>query len=70
MTIPTLRLGTSEVRGLLRSPLTRAIVSGLVFIPLLYSGMYLWSFWDPYGRLKRVPVALVNETPPKVASRR
>ena len=30
-------------------------------LPLLYGALYLWSFWDPYGRLDRIPVALVNE---------
>lgn len=30
-------------------------------LPLLYGALYLWSFWDPYGRLDRIPVALVND---------
>lgn len=29
-------------------------------MPLLYSGMLLWAFWDPYGHLDDLPVALVN----------
>ena len=32
----------------------------VMFIPLLYAGLFLYSFWDPYARLDRVPVAVVN----------
>jgi putative membrane protein len=32
-----------------------------MLLPLLYGALYLWSFWDPYGRLDRIPVALVND---------
>lgn len=48
----------------LRSPLTAAALAALVLIPLLYSGMYLWSFWDPLDRAEHLPVALVNEDEP------
>ena len=33
----------------------------MMFIPILYSGMLLWAFWDPYSKLDKLPVALVNE---------
>ncbi|MDX8364602.1 YhgE/Pip domain-containing protein [Cytobacillus sp. IB215665] len=33
----------------------------LMFIPLLYSGMFLWAFWDPYDQMDRLPVAVVNQ---------
>jgi putative membrane protein len=33
----------------------------VLLIPLLYSGMFLWAFWDPYGKLHELPVAVVNE---------
>lgn len=29
-------------------------------IPLLYSAFYLGAFWNPYGHLHRLPIALVN----------
>ena len=29
-------------------------------IPLLYSGTFLWAFWDPYGKVDQLPVAIVN----------
>ena len=31
-----------------------------MFIPIMYAGMYLWAFWDPYGNLDHLPVAVVN----------
>jgi putative membrane protein len=58
------RLGLLTVRSFLRSPLPAAALAALLLIPLLYSGMYLWSFWDPFGRMERLPVALVNEDEP------
>ncbi|QQE79354.1 YhgE/Pip domain-containing protein [Alicyclobacillus sp. SO9] len=49
-----------EWRRIWRNKLTRAgMLVGLI-IPLLYSFLYLWAFWDPYGSLDKLPVALVN----------
>nr|WP_228046280.1 YhgE/Pip domain-containing protein [Saccharopolyspora sp. HNM0983] len=36
----------------------------LLLVPLLYGATYLWANWDPYGRLDRVPVAVVNADRP------
>lgn len=36
-------------------------IIAVVFVPLLYAGMFLWAFWDPYDYLKDLPVAVVNE---------
>lgn len=33
----------------------------VLFIPVLYSGMFLDAFWDPYGKMDQLPVAVVNE---------
>ncbi|WP_433748718.1 YhgE/Pip family protein [Falsibacillus pallidus] len=33
----------------------------ILFIPIMYCGVYLWAFWDPYSHLDRLPVAIVNE---------
>ncbi|MEU8107870.1 YhgE/Pip domain-containing protein [Nonomuraea muscovyensis] len=49
---------------MLRSRLTRMALAAVVLLPLLYAGLYLWSFWDPQGNLDRVPVALVMEDRP------
>lgn len=38
-----------------------AIVAAVIIIPLVYSYMYLFAFWDPYSRLDKLPVAIVSE---------
>jgi putative membrane protein len=47
-----------------RGPLRRLVPVALLLIPLLYGALYLWSSWDPYGRLNKVPVAVVNSDRP------
>ncbi|MGW1678412.1 YhgE/Pip family protein [Saccharopolyspora sp. NPDC002376] len=47
-----------------RGPLRRLVPLVLVLVPLLYGSLYLWSNWDPYGKLGRVPVAVVNSDQP------
>ncbi|TQN32728.1 putative membrane protein [Haloactinospora alba] len=66
-TLPTLRLSGLSVLSFLRAPLPAAALAALVLVPLLYSGLYLWSFWDPFGRTGDLPVALVNEDRPATA---
>ena len=36
-------------------------ILAVLFIPVLYAGMFLWAFWDPYAQLSDMPVAIVNE---------
>lgn len=55
------KLAALELRKFGRGRLPRAALVALLLLPLLYGALYLWSFWDPYDRLDRVPVALVNE---------
>ncbi|NEC86916.1 YhgE/Pip family protein [Streptomyces sp. SID12501] len=55
------RLAALELRRFGRGRLPRAALASLLLLPLLYGALYLWSFWDPYGRLDRIPVALVND---------
>ncbi|MQY07022.1 YhgE/Pip family protein [Actinomadura macrotermitis] len=67
MRLPALAAGGLELRRFQRHRLTRIALAGLVLLPLLYAGLYLWSFWDPYARLSHVPVALVVEDQPAKA---
>lgn len=39
-------------------------ITAVIFVPLLYAGMFLWAFWDPYDHLDDIPVAIVNEDVP------
>lgn len=52
-------LAVTEVRRF-RGPLPMAAAIFLVCVPLLYGAMYLWSNWNPYGRLADLTVAVVN----------
>lgn len=36
-------------------------ITAVIFIPILYAGMFLWSFWDPYEYIDDIPIAVVNE---------
>ena len=53
---------------LLRKEFTQIIKSkkilipiiAVLFVPILYAGMFLWAFWDPYKQLDDLPVAVVN----------
>ncbi|MGR6969913.1 YhgE/Pip family protein [Streptomyces cynarae] len=55
------KLAALELRRFGRGKLPRAALVALLLLPLLYGALYLWSFWDPYGRLDRIPVALVDD---------
>ncbi|UKS62814.1 YhgE/Pip domain-containing protein [Bacillus toyonensis] len=35
-------------------------IIAVLFVPILYAGMFLWAFWDPYEQLDDLPVAVVN----------
>ena len=37
---------------------------GIALIPLIYGALYLMAFYDPYGKLDTLPVAVVNEDVP------
>lgn len=54
----------SEWISMLRSPKSVVTLIGILLIPAIYSGGYLWAFWDPYAHVERLPVAVVNEDRP------
>lgn len=54
-------LARLELRRFYRGRLPRAALVALLLLPLLYGALYLWSFWNPYGHLDRLPVALVQQ---------
>ncbi|GGZ66643.1 YhgE/Pip family protein [Streptomyces subrutilus] len=54
------KLAALELKRFGRGRLPRAALAALLLLPLLYGALYLWSFWDPYSRLDKVPVAVVN----------
>lgn len=50
----------SEIKRFGRSRMTRAAIVVLMLLPLVYGALYLWAYWDPFGQVDKMPVALVN----------
>ena len=49
-----------ELKEIVQNRMLLISIMGIMLIPLLYSGIFLWAFWDPYGHLNELPVAIVN----------
>ncbi|GLY67639.1 YhgE/Pip domain-containing protein [Amycolatopsis taiwanensis] len=54
------RIAATELRRLTAGKLPKLAVVALVLVPLLYASFYLYANFDPYGRLSKLPAALVN----------
>ena len=50
----------AEWKQLLRSRKLMVPMIAILFIPVLYAGMFLWAFWNPYANMSELPVAIVN----------
>ena len=59
-------LGT-DLKRYSRGTLPRIALLTIILMPLLYGAMYLWAFWNPFGEVNKVPVALVNSDTGAVA---
>lgn len=51
----------SEFQSLWKDKKLTLSIVVMFIMPVLYAGMLLWAFWDPYGHLENLPVAIVNE---------
>ena len=51
----------TEWRHLCKNKILLLSMVVISFIPIMYSGFFLGSIWDPYGQTKNLPVAFVNE---------
>lgn len=51
---------TKEWAAIFKNKKVLISICVIALIPLLYSSMFLWAFWDPYGKLNELPVAVVN----------
>ena len=54
----------NEIRSLRKNKILLVVVIAIIAIPFIYAGLFLKSMWDPYGNLKNLPVAVVNEDCP------
>lgn len=50
----------AEWKNLLTTKKMIVPMIAILFIPVLYAGMFLWAFWDPYANMNDLPVAVVN----------
>lgn len=50
-----------DMGAALKNPKVLIPMFVVLFIPVLYSGLFLKAFWDPYGKMDELPVAVVNE---------
>lgn len=55
-----IKLALFELRKF-RGRTSRLVPVVLCLVPLLYGAIYLWANWDPYGKIGRIPVAVVNQ---------
>jgi putative membrane protein len=51
----------AELKTILTNRKVLVPIIAILFIPVLYAGMFLWAFWDPYKYLSDLPVAIVNQ---------
>jgi putative membrane protein len=56
-----LSLFSKELSRIVRNRKLLIPIIGILFIPIMYSGMLIGVNWDPYGKLSKLPVAVVNE---------
>ncbi|MCE4956618.1 YhgE/Pip family protein [Macrococcoides caseolyticum] len=49
-----------DFKALLRHPVLFASLIVILFLPIIYSAVFIYSMWDPYGQTKDLPIAIVN----------
>ena len=57
----SLGIAILELKRLSRNRFARVATIVVCLMPLLYSFLYLYAFWDPYDNLEKMPVAIVNQ---------
>ncbi|WP_269928398.1 YhgE/Pip domain-containing protein [Kocuria massiliensis] len=56
-----IRLALSELKRMTGGVFPKLVMVALACVPLLYGGVYLYSNWDPYGKVDHVSGAIVME---------
>lgn len=49
-----------DFRALVKHPILFASLIVILFLPIIYSAVFIYSMWDPYGQTKDLPIAIVN----------
>lgn len=51
----------AELKAIVAKPHNIVVMLAVMCVPLLYAGMFLYSFWDAFGETGKLPVAVVNQ---------
>ncbi|MCU9614958.1 YhgE/Pip domain-containing protein [Caldibacillus lycopersici] len=51
---------TKEWKAIFTNKKLLISIIAILFIPLMYAGMFIYAFWNPYGHLENLPVAIIN----------
>ncbi len=54
------KIAGHDISGIFNNRFIRVSVIAILIVPMLYSLCYLAAFWNPYGRLDQLPVAVLN----------
>lgn len=55
-----LRIAKEDIKSILKNRFIRVSIIAIIVVPLLYSLLYLYAFWDPYSKLEDIHLAVVN----------
>lgn len=50
----------AELREIFTNKKILIPIIAVLFVPVMYAGMFLWAFWNPYAKMDKLPVAVVN----------
>ncbi|MFB6467339.1 YhgE/Pip family protein [Cytobacillus sp. Hz8] len=50
----------AELKDIITNRKVLIPIIAVLIVPVLYAGMFMWAFWDPYAHLESLPVAVVN----------
>jgi putative membrane protein len=55
-----LQIAWKDISSVFKNRFIRIAIVAIIVLPVLYSFLFLDAFWDPYGKLDRIHVAVVN----------
>lgn len=50
----------SDFKRYYRGRMPRLALIVIILMPLMYGALYLWAFWNPFGHVDKIPVAIIN----------
>lgn len=56
-----LKIAGEDIKSIFKNRFILVSIIAIIIVPLLYSLLYLYAFWDPYSKLEDVHIAVVNK---------